>query len=328
MLAGVGSFLMSKESVTDVTPFQRLVDATFRRQLGRDRRGKLPRRFIVEEVIELCHEANWTAYSAYKSALRARRGAVDWSWRLPRTSGQKIVRLHMWSNKQGYAKALGLELSGLELMRIAEHGLLWEYNTYFCDPSEAVQVGDKLKAVNGSEDAAGLTELVKLGDSATSTEVVLEFWSASCKGVPRLDNAINEWWLWHGAPLNAAQSIAAGQFQVSLAAQRGMYGPGLYFAESVSKSDEYTDRGLASDSGDAESLRCLLLCRVSLGSPLYNDDRSPQGFELAQKVLSGAYGSILGDREACSGTHREFIVFDADAVYPNYAVYYRRERGE
>lgn len=196
------------------------------------------------------------------------------------------------------------------------------------DPSEEVRVGDTLKSVNGFSGDAGLEELRRLGhlkESSGGGEVVLEFWSSSCEVVEPLDADINEWWLWHGAPLQSARSIAAGQFQVPLTHSRGMYGGGLYFAESVSKSDEYTDKGARSGtSDDEEPLRCLLLCRVAMGHVLYNDDRSPHGAELARQVLSGSHDSLLGDREACVGTHREFIVFDSKAVYPNHAVFYRR----
>ena len=40
----------------------------------------------------------------------------------------------------------------------------------------------------------------------------------------------------------------------------------------------------------------------------------------------GQYDSVLGDREKCSGTYREFIVFDDDLVYPEFIVKYRHEK--
>jgi len=320
MLAGVGSFLMPKSSVEDVSPFQKLVDATFRRQLGRDRRGGIPQAFMVEEVVELKHEANWIAHISYKECLAKRRGHVHWQWRLPRTRGVKIAMLNWVDCSKGLEAALGLKLNGLEILSIKRDGNVWMHNLQY-PPNEAIEVGDILKAINGQDCSEGLSCIL---DRATCGQLELEVWGSAQKGVPQVDDKANEFWLWHGAPLDAARSVAAGHFQVSLAAKSGMYGPGLYFAESVTKSDEYTDRDYRRWDGASEPLRCLLLCRVVLGEVLYNDDNRPSGYELAQKVHSGAFDSVLGDREKCSGTHREFVVFDADAVYPNYAVFYRR----
>ena len=42
------------------------------------------------------------------------------------------------------------------------------------------------------------------------------------------------------------------------------------------------------------------------------------------EVLYGPYDSVLGDREKCRGTYKEFVIYDADQVYPAYVVKYRR----
>ena len=36
------------------------------------------------------------------------------------------------------------------------------------------------------------------------------------------------------------------------------------------------------------------------------------------------YDSVLGDREMVRGTFKEFVVYDADNVYPAYEIRYRR----
>ena len=36
------------------------------------------------------------------------------------------------------------------------------------------------------------------------------------------------------------------------------------------------------------------------------------------------YDSLLGDREKARGTFREFVVYDKDQIYPEYAIIYRR----
>merc|ERR1719352_1944404 len=102
-----------------------------------------------------------------------------------------------------------------------------------------------------------------------------------------------------------------------------LLGRGIYLAECVSKSDEYT-------TSDSRGRRTMLVCRATLGRVLYTDQYRPQveflerccGFK--QAPGKGQYDSVLGDREKCSGTYREFVVFDNDFVYPEYIVRYRR----
>ena len=45
---------------------------------------------------------------------------------------------------------------------------------------------------------------------------------------------------------------------------------------------------------------------------LYEDKLRPDPDRLTSKCLSGEYDSVVGDRTKCSGTYREFIVFDQD----------------
>lgn len=137
--------------------------------------------------------------------------------------------------------------------------------------------------------------------------------------LPPLNSAINEAWLWHGTSQGAADAITTEDFRLNLAGSSAgtMYGPGIYFSDSCSKSDEYTKPG-------SDDVRCLLLCRVSLGRVLYSDAVSPDQRMLTQKCLSGEYDSVFGDREKCRGTFKEFIVFDDDQAYPEYVIYYKR----
>ena len=78
-------------------------------------------------------------------------------------------------------------------------------------------------------------------------------------------------------------------------------------------------------------MRTILVCRATLGRVLYNDALRPNvgGLErlcgYKQAPGKGQYDSVLGDREKCSGTYREFIVYDDDFVYPDFIVKYRRE---
>jgi len=58
---------------------------------------------------------------------------------------------------------------------------------------------------------------------------------------------------------------------------------------------------------------------------LYNDEDTPDGNKLQEQVTSGEYNSILGDREKCRNTFKEYVLYDASQVYVEYIIYYRRK---
>eukprot|EP00439_Symbiodinium_sp_Y106_P063055 s907_g9.t1 len=112
----------------------------------------------------------------------------------------------------------------------------------------------------------------------------------------------NEWFLFHGTSPEAAKSIlsGSGDFTISLAgsATGTLYGRGTYFAESITKADEYAKE-------DDDGLCCVLVCRVAAGHVLYNDEVTPDADKLQQSCISGETHSILGDREKCRGTFKD-----------------------
>ena len=57
---------------------------------------------------------------------------------------------------------------------------------------------------------------------------------------------------------------------------------------------------------------------------LYSAEDVPDGQGLRSQVLHGFYDSVLGDREKVRGTFKEYVVYDADHVYPAYEIRYRR----
>jgi len=64
---------------------------------------------------------------------------------------------------------------------------------------------------------------------------------------------------------------------------------------------------------------------VTLGNIFYTDEQYPDTDFLVRRCISGKNDSLLGDREKCRGTFREFIVFDHDQAYPEFVVWYARE---
>mmetsp|Transcript_74813 Transcript_74813/g.198755 ORF Transcript_74813/g.198755 Transcript_74813/m.198755 type:complete len:251 (-) Transcript_74813:128-880(-) len=133
-----------------------------------------------------------------------------------------------------------------------------------------------------------------------------------------LMHEVNEVWLLHGTSHAAAEGITSEDFDMTRASPSGLFGAGIYFAESSSKSDEYVE-----GSGSPE-LFPLLLCRVCLGHVFYCDERKPDRRELERKCLKDQWNSVIGDRKKTSGTFREFIVYDSMQAFPAYIVYYRR----
>merc|ERR1719195_2102446 len=60
-------------------------------------------------------------------------------------------------------------------------------------------------------------------------------------GIEPVDTDLNEWYLWHGTSIQGAEAICKIDFKQRLAgsATGTLYGKGTYFAESITKADEY-----------------------------------------------------------------------------------------
>jgi len=139
------------------------------------------------------------------------------------------------------------------------------------------------------------------------------------EAIDQMNAKCNEWYLFHGTSSDAATAICQGGFRMSAAGKRTgtLYGRGAYFAESITKADEYA----TADAGDDYT---VLLCRVLGGHIRYTAETEPDSEALVSACVEGPYHCVLGDREQCSGTYREFVVFDSAGVYPEYAIKYSR----
>merc|ERR1712216_461037 len=132
-----------------------------------------------------------------------------------------------------------------------------------------------------------------------------------------IDPCINEFYLFHGTSPAAAAAITEADFRLDLAGTNAgtLYGRGIYFAESATKSDEYAKQ-------DGRGWYPMLICRVTLGRLLYTDEDYPNTSKLVKQCTSGSHHAVLGDREKCRGTFREMIVYDSDQCYPEFLVWY------
>merc|ERR1712070_1013028 len=126
--------------------------------------------------------------------------------------------------------------------------------------------------------------------------------------------ACNEWFLFHGSNPRNCGSIASGGFTLSLAGtgstwkdegtKKGapLYGDGIYFAESVTKADEYSE--MVEAGKPYAGCHTLLVCRVLCGRVQWCDSDKIDPSLLQKQV------------------------YDATQVYPEYVVYYRRLYGD
>jgi hypothetical protein len=137
------------------------------------------------------------------------------------------------------------------------------------------------------------------------------------------DREVHCTWLFHGLSAAAEEVLLRPDFAIDrTGAEDGrLYGHGVYFTEWCSQADILT----LGDSSPS-SLRCLLLCRCVMGKMLTDEDVLPDVVQLVGQCVGGHYHSVLGDRrKRCPDSFREFVVYDADQVYPEIAIWYRRE---
>jgi len=166
-----------------------------------------------------------------------------------------------------------------------------------------------------------------------------EFPSPSLLSAADLDSDLekdcNEWRCFHGSAPDRLRGICEANFKPTMAgtgatwkdagASKGtpLYGFGFYFAERITKADEYA--GPIQD-GEHEGLFAVLLCRVVGGRTkvVTNNDINIDG--LRGSVFDGPYHSVFGDRVTTLGKpYREVVVYDKDQCYPEFLLLYRRD---
>lgn len=161
--------------------------------------------------------------------------------------------------------------------------------------------------------------------------------------LPKLEDDVNEVWMFHGTTGAAAKGIAENDFRLDFSGSNAgtLYGRGIYLAENASKADEYGEgpKGPANSEPEMgfEAPRpppgpppplvresYILLNRSTLGRVSYTDEQRPDPDKLQQSCIEGSYDSVLGDRLKINGTFRETVVYNDDSVYPEYIVKYER----
>ncbi|CAJ1366245.1 unnamed protein product, partial [Effrenium voratum] len=108
-----------------------------------------------------------------------------------------------------------------------------------------------------------------------------------------------------------------------------LYGFGLYFAERITKADEYAHAIQEGDplpvSSGAEDLYAVLLCRVLGGRSNLVTTNEIERDKLRKDVFDGPYHSVFGDRVSSLGKpYKEVVVYDKDQTFPEYLLVYSR----
>jgi len=159
-----------------------------------------------------------------------------------------------------------------------------------------------------------------------------------------LDPSINEWYLFHGSRPEALANILVSNFRLTLAGSGAtwkdagkasgtpLYGFGIYFAERITKADEYAAQVKERDplpvSPDGRELFCVLLCRVVGGRTNLVTTNEIEREKLRSDVFDGPYHSVFGDRVSSLGKpYKEVVVYDKDQVFPEYLLVYSRSYG-
>lgn len=149
-----------------------------------------------------------------------------------------------------------------------------------------------------------------------------------------LSQEVNEWRLFHGSSEAACRGICATNFQLEQAGTGAtwrdggvakgvpLYGHGVYFAERVTKADEYAQ---ASSVSGREELRYMLVCRVVGGRANVCTSNQIDPDALRRQVFHGPHHSVFGDRVRELGKpYREVVIYDSDQIYPEFLLIYRR----
>jgi len=135
-----------------------------------------------------------------------------------------------------------------------------------------------------------------------------------------LQHEVNEQYLFHGTSPSGALGIIKEGFDMrkNRTQDELLFGPGAYFAEAASKFDEYAK------ADEFSGMCAVLVCRVLCGE-MYVALSKLDPRIYGDPEFVNRYDGVLGDREACVGTYREFVVFKQEQAYPEYLVFYDRE---
>lgn len=153
--------------------------------------------------------------------------------------------------------------------------------------------------------------------------------------LPSLDRSCNEWRLFHGTRHDAARDICSMNFRPALAGsgatwkatgeQRGapLYGFGVYFAERITKADEYAEMFKDAELNEAVYSMLVVRCIGGRTNVVTTNEVVPEA--LRRTIFDGPNHSILGDRvSTLRKPYREVVIYDRDQCFPEFLLLYDR----
>ncbi|XP_052712257.1 protein mono-ADP-ribosyltransferase PARP15-like [Crassostrea angulata] len=142
-----------------------------------------------------------------------------------------------------------------------------------------------------------------------------------------LYHEINEHFLFHGTKPDTYKKILSQGLDFRMAGEKGMFGQGVYLAESSTKADQYTDDKLARSKAEKR----MFLVRSCLGkihlAKTANKLQRPPCFQTGCESDSCEHperqrcDSVVGDG---SWIFREFVTYNHHQNYPEYLITYKR----
>ncbi|XP_052712258.1 uncharacterized protein LOC128186509 [Crassostrea angulata] len=142
-----------------------------------------------------------------------------------------------------------------------------------------------------------------------------------------LYHEINEHFLFHGTKPDTYKKILSQGLDFRMAGGKGMFGQGVYLAESSTKADQYTDDKSARTKAEKKMfLVRSCLGKIHLAKTAYKLKRPPC-FQTGCKSGSCEHSerqrcdSVVGDG---SWIFREFVTYNQHQNYPEYLITYKR----
>ncbi|XP_059159034.1 uncharacterized protein LOC131943044 [Physella acuta] len=147
---------------------------------------------------------------------------------------------------------------------------------------------------------------------------------------------VNEHYLFHGTKSDNIDTLIHNGLDPRLSSEGGMFGRGIYAAEIVTKSDQYSDQKNQRVRNGTQLK--LFLTRMLLGNVFLCDSNHKSVAGKDSKKLSRPpcthcfqdickckpqvlFDSVMGDGK---WNFREFVVYDASQCYPEYVITYKR----
>jgi len=127
-----------------------------------------------------------------------------------------------------------------------------------------------------------------------------------------LSQAANTVYLMHGTKKNNISAICQRGLETKYSMRRnpdGLYGRGLYFTNSSCKAFQYAGHG-----------GCIIICRVVLGRIQLLKQEDEGRFFAAPTYHSAMAMAKFTQRRNAPQVHDEYIVFNDDAVYPEFVL--------